>query len=869
MARYGELKKQLAGYTEGDLVAALEAKELADGFASEEGCDDKAKQMFETLSSLMGEILQGDVEDSEKQVAEILKQLEALSVEKSSEVVSAAEPADDAIRIDDPEILFSFLQEAREHLDTIEDDILKLEREWSEDLVHSIFRAMHTIKGVAGFIGLRGIKSLSHRLENLLDQLRMGNITISSTCVDILLQGSDKLNSLVVQLEEQAEAFSDKGGGYVTESAEGIEEILHKVDSLLAQDQGNTGAAAKSGEAISQGVHEKVPAQPEISSAGPGSNGEETQYDPYADGLITPEMVQKFVEESSDLIDNAEDAILALENDPTGKGHLEEAFRVVHTIKGNSGFFWFGSIEGMCMAIEGVLDALRKGDRKVDSKVVNLLLESIDNLRTSMKRVQSGDLKPGPSETASNHAEKAMTSKNEGDYQPLGDLLVQMGVASRESVEDALELQQMKLGEILVKQGSADPDAVEQALQSQGKGTAKADQLANYKLKRKDIRVDTERLDTLFDLMGELITAEAMVLSSPDLEGYDHPIFDRSAAYLSKISREMQEITMSIRMIPLDGLFNKMRRLIRDLSKKFDKEINLEISGEETEMDRNVMEEISDPLVHIIRNAIDHGVESREKRKSAGKSEMGTIELRARYEGNEIWITIADDGGGLNKDKIVSRAKERGLIQEDQILPDNEIYQLIFEPGFSTAEQVSEISGRGVGMDVVKKNIEKLRGKIDITSEVGSGTTFTLKIPLTLAIIEAINFTVGKQLYALPITDVIQFHKTQSKELTTTEGNRQVIKLRGEVLPLIKIYDFFKVKGGMEQVEEGIVIVVNSGNRRAALLADEIVGYRQMVIKALPPYLNDLRAVSGCSIMSDGKVSLIIDTGSLLMSTLQ
>ena len=865
MGTYGELKKQLNGYSEGDLVTALEAKELAESFAAEKGCPESDKELFSQIASLMEQVLQGTIPDSEAKLSELLQAIEELEEGRREETPSFVQEADsDAIRIDDPEILYSFLQEAREHLDTIEDDILTIEREWNEDLVHAIFRSMHTIKGVAGFIGLKVVKSLSHRLENLLDQLRMGHITISSKCVDVLLQGSDKLNGLVATLEEQAESFSEKGGGYVSESDDGIDEILSKVDALLARVE----TPQAEGEAASKrdGAAEEDAA---VDTAQTEKAGEEIQYDPYADGLITPEMVQKFVEESSDLIDTAEDAILALENEPTGKGHLEEAFRVIHTIKGNSGFFWFGSVEGMCMAIEGVLDALRKGDRKVDSKVVNLLLESVDNLRTSMKQVQSGDLKPGPSETASTHAEKAISSKNEGDYKPLGDLLVDMGVASRESVEDALELQQMKLGEILVKQGSAEPDAVEKALESQGKGGAKADQMASYKLKRKDIRVDTERLDTLFDLMGELITAEAMVLNSDELEGFDHPNFDSSAAYLSKISREMQEITMSIRMIPLDGLFNKMRRLVRDLSKKFDKEINLEVSGEETEMDRNVMEEISDPLVHIIRNAIDHGVEAKEKRKAAGKREAGTIELRARYEGNEIWITIADDGGGLDKEKIVARAKERGVVQEDQNLSDSEIYQLIFEPGFSTAEQVSEISGRGVGMDVVRKNIEKLRGKIDITSEVGSGTTFTMKIPLTLAIIEAINFTVGKQLYALPITDVIQFHKTKSSELTTTEGDRQVIKLRGEVLPLIKIFQFFKVKGGIEKVEEGIVIVVNSGNRRAALLADEIVGYRQMVIKALPPYLNDLRAVSGCSIMSDGKVSLIIDTGSLLSSSLQ
>jgi two-component system chemotaxis sensor kinase CheA len=842
-----ELKKLLADYSDGDLVTALEAKERAESLMEESSGDPALSSLLTDISSALEKVLLGTEEESESLVASLLERLEACSIPSGGVTVGVdAVPQIDGINIDDPEILFSFLQEAREHLDTIEDDILTLEREWNEDLVHSIFRSMHTIKGVAGFIGLKKVKQLSHRLENLLDELRLGSIEVNSECIDILLQGSDRLNLLVTSLEEQSSGFNSRKGGLVHENAAAIDDLVSKVDAILASD---TVAPAP---ASAPAPAEALP-----------------QYDPYADGLITPDMVQKFIEESSDLIDTGEDAILALEKDSESREHIEEAFRIIHTIKGNAGFFWFGTIERMCMAIEGVLDALRKGDRSVDAKVINLLLESIDNLRTSLKQVQSGDLKPGTDQDTHSRTEDALSSRAEGDYKPLGDLLVEMGVASRDSVEEALDIQQMKLGEILVKQGSAEPDAVAEALKSQGVPAGKQDQLSSYRLKRKDIRVDTERLDTLFDLMGELITAEAMVIANPDLEGVEHPNFDQAATYLSKISREMQEITMSIRMIPLDGLFNKMRRLVRDLSKKFGKEIDLEISGEDTEMDRNVMEEISDPLVHIIRNAIDHGVESGKVRKAAGKKENGTIELRARYEGNEIWITISDDGGGLNRDRILKRAIERGLVQEEHLPQDSEILKLIFEPGFSTAEQVSEISGRGVGMDVVRKNIDKLRGKIDIDSEIGKGTTFTLKIPLTLAIMEAINFTVGNQIYAIPITDVIQFHKAKSKELTTTEKDRQVIQLRGEVLPLISVRKFYSVKGGIEKVEDGIVIVVHSGHRKAALLADEIIGYRQMVIKALPAYLGSLRAVSGCSIMSDGKVSLIVDTGSLLGITLQ
>jgi len=282
------------------------------------------------------------------------------------------------------------------------------------------------------------------------------------------------------------------------------------------------------------------------------------------------------------------------------------------------------------------------------------------------------------------------------------------------------------------------------------------------------------------------------------------------------------------------------------------------------------MEEISDPLVHIIRNALDHGVESAAKRKAAGKPETGTVRLSAGYEGNEIWITVADDGGGLKRDALIARSLERGLIQGNpDEMKDEDVWKLIFEPGFSTAEKVSEISGRGVGMDVVKKNVEKLRGKIDIQSVEGEGSTFILKIPLTLAIIDGITFTVGPQLYSLPITDVIQFHKAAEVEITQTSTEDVVINLRNEVIPVVKLYDFFQIETAKKRVEEGIVIVAQARDHKLAILVDEIIGYRQIVIKSLPSYMKEIRALSGCSIMSDGKVSLIVDTGALISYVLE
>ncbi len=922
-----ELLDAIEQFEEGDLLAAADIRERAENLQGEVE-EDELKTLLAEITELFEEfILQGAQEGQEERLEKVKKDLSAsLGEEASEESGAGKEPeADDEtetpeeaaadihlgeapegggeaaeeqgkaaeeqgkaadagqahagpeggslVHVEDTEILFSFLLEAKDHLDDIEGRILELEQEYDNQLVHDIFRSMHTIKGVSSFIGVEHVKVLSHKLETILNSMRNEELELDDEIIDILLAGSDALTKLVYDLDEQAQQFEKGKPADVYDGRIDMTELYERMKPYLETVEGGKGgkeeakaskkaagesaAAAKKEKPKKDGVQTPPAQDQEAQTVPPPESG-------YED-LISPEMVQKFVEESSDLIDTAENSMLELEKNPKAKGSVEEAFRAIHTVKGNAGFFGYGGLEKMCMGIEGVLDALRKGNREADGNVVSLLLESLDGLSSTLQKIQKGEIGPSMAEETSVSASEAIESKDQGDYKPLGDMLVEMGVASREAVDQALDMQRMKLGEILVNTGAAKEEEVNKVLEKQGKTAEKGDQFAGYRMKRKDIRVDTERLDTLFDLMGELITAEAMVINSPELEGYDLPGFERAAGYLSKISREMQELTMSIRMIPLEGLFSKMRRLVRDLSKKFDKPVNLIISGEGTEMDRNVMEEISDPLVHIIRNSLDHGVEDQETRVKNGKPAEGTVELSAGYEGNEIWITITDDGGGLKRDKLIEKASERGVLTGNpEEMSDDDVWKLIFEPGFSTAEKVSEISGRGVGMDVVKKNIEKLRGKIDVRSEEGKGSTFVLRIPLTLAIIDAINFIVGPQLYSIPITDILRFYKATRKEITRTEADREVINLRSEVIPIVKLHDFFNVETKKREVEEGIVVVVQARDRKMAILVDEIVGYRQVVIKALPRTMNNIRAISGCSIMSDGKVSLIIDTNALL-----
>lgn len=510
---------------------------------------------------------------------------------------------------------------------------------------------------------------------------------------------------------------------------------------------------------------------------------------------------------------------MAFEKKGNHKELVNEAFRQVHTMKGNAGFFGFGPIENLCMETEFFLDSLRKKTEPVSDSEASTLLQFIDSLRDMVGKMSS-TLKP--------------------------------------------DLKKPLLGSISDEHPEA---SITDSASTSVPNTQDVDSGGRYSIKKKDIRVDTEKLDSLFDLIGELITGEAMVIDNPDLKGLDLESFSKAASYLSKITREIQAIAMSIRMIPLEGLFGKMHRLVRDLSKKFKKPINLHLSGQETEMDRNIIEEISDPLVHIIRNSIDHGIEDESVRLKKGKEQVGNINLSARYEGNEIWISLKDDGAGLNTQRILAKALENQLINEGQVLSDAETWKLIFEPGFSTAIEVSEISGRGVGMDVVKKNIEKLRGQVSIFSVPEKGTEITLKIPLTLAILDGITLRAGDTLYSLPISEVAEFQNYDSTKITNTAQNEEVFRLRDEILPLIRLRSFFQIAGEYDNIRE-VIIVIKNQNRKIALVVDEILGYKQIVIKSLPEFMGHRKGISGCTILGNGDVSLIIDINDLFRRAL-
>lgn len=397
------------------------------------------------------------------------------------------------------------------------------------------------------------------------------------------------------------------------------------------------------------------------------------------------------------------------------------------------------------------------------------------------------------------------------------------------------------------------------------KGKEKEKEQANKSLLQNIISVNVNKLDKLMDLVGELVISEAMVTSNPDLKGLSLENFNKAASQLKKITSELQDIVMSIRMVPLAATFQKMNRIVRDMCKKLDKDVELEILGEETEVDKNIIENISDPLMHLIRNSIDHGIETKEERIKNGKSLKGKITLEAKNEGGEVIIIVKDDGRGLNKEKILQKALDHGIIQDiNKDIPDREIFSMIFLPGFSTKESVTEFSGRGVGMDVVSNNIEKVGGAVNIDSTVGDGTTMTIRIPLTLAIIDGMNIRVSNSTYTIPITSIKESFRVKEDELITDPDGNEMIMVRGDCYPILRIHKLFNINDSISNISEGITIMVESELNTVCLFADELLGEQQVVVKALPQYIKKVKGIAGCTLLGEGTISLILDIAALV-----
>lgn len=387
-------------------------------------------------------------------------------------------------------------------------------------------------------------------------------------------------------------------------------------------------------------------------------------------------------------------------------------------------------------------------------------------------------------------------------------------------------------------------------------------------IKQNLINISTYKLDRLLDFVGEISIAQSMVIKNPDLEGLDLPRFNKAARELKKLIDELQDIVMTMRMVPISHIFYKTERLVRDMCKQLNKQVELTILGEETEVDKTIIEHLGDPLMHLIRNAVDHGIESVEERKEKNKPEIGHITLEAQNTGGDIIITLSDDGRGLNKEKILDKAYKMGIIQKDENLSLKEIFSLILQPGFSTKEDVTQFSGRGVGLDIVKRHIEEIGGNIEIESEVDKGTAIRLRIPLTLAIVGGMQIQVGDAIYTVPITNIKESFRPKKQDIIITPEGKEYIQIREGIYPVLRLHDYYHVDTQITELTKGIILVVESEKRRLCIFVDQLIGQQQVVIKGLPSYLEQSsvkeKGIVGCIILGEGCISLVIDVMTLL-----
>jgi len=579
------------------------------------------------------------------------------------------------------------------------------------------------------------------------------------------------------------------------------------------------------------------------------------------------EIITDFVAESLENLGTIEVKLMDLEQDPSDLDTINAIFRPFHTVKGVSGFLNFDKINKLAHISENLLDKARNGELYIDGEIIDVILNSVDVLNKMIENVQASLDTGTPSEgdidteQLTARIEHFLTRAEGEDKKLLGEMLVDKGVVSGKDVKDALDVQKKeygkKLGEILVEQKKIETKNVVSALREQ----KRSGQPVSLQVK-----VDTGKLDNIVDMVGELAIAQSMLRQNELIMTSKDRKLDQINNQLNLITSALQKTAMSLRMVPIKNTFQKMLRLVRDLAKKAGKEVQLVMSGEDTEIDRNMVEEVYEPMVHMIRNSIDHGLELSQERKAANKPKQGSIYLKAYHKGGDIVIEIQDDGQGLNREKILKKAISNGLIKKGEKLTEGEINNLIFHPGFSTAEKITDVSGRGVGMDVVKnKIIEKLRGRVEVQSVPGKGTTIFIRLPLTLAIVDGMIVKVEGEKYIIPTLAVQESFRPEKTEFYTVQKKGEVIMFRDSLVPLIRLDQLLGLNGNdsSDKIDkapwERLVVVVENQERRRCLLVDELLGQEEVVIKSLGKELMDVKGIAGGAIMGDGRVGLILD----------
>ncbi|MUK89039.1 chemotaxis protein CheA [Ornithinibacillus sp. L9] len=650
-----------------------------------------------------------------------------------------------------------FLDESREHLQSVNDNLLKLEKQPEElTIVSEIFRSAHTLKGMAATMGFEDVASLTHQMENVLDKIRNGELVVTTEVIDVTF-------SAIEALEEMVESISNGNDG-----KKDVTELVSKLEKI------------ENGSSTHE-LHESTPSK---------TSDTLFEMDEYQSTIISQaaeqgyQVVQITVQLNDDCILKAARAYMVFEK-------LENKGEIVQTIPS--------------------VEEIEEGNFEQDFSLLMVTKETntdIEKVIHSVSEINQVEVSEFTLEKANNNEKQE--SKPE----------------------------------------SVTPDTNTEAPQGKQKQS-------------KTIRVNLERIDNLMNLFEEVVIDRSRL---EDLaQKLKEPELTETIENMTRVTEDMQGLMLSMRMVPVEQVFNRFPRMVRGLAKELEKEINLEITGADTELDRTVIDEIGDPLVHLIRNSLDHGVESPAKRRESGKPEEGNVSLRAFHSGNHVFIEIEDDGAGINRDKVEAKAIENGLLsaEHSEVLSDEEIYQLIFSSGFSTADQISDISGRGVGLDVVRSKIESLGGNIIVESEPGKGSKFSIQLPLTLSILSTLLVNVQDEIYAVPLSAIVETMLLDETQIMSVQGQK-VIDFRGKVVPIVSLREIFDVPRQDESKEENAVVIIHKGDKMAGLLVDSFIGQKEVVLKSLGNYLRDVFAISGATILGDGQVSLIIDPNALV-----
>ena len=698
-----------------------------------------------------------------------------------------------------------FIDETKEHLQSLNEHILILEKEPdNEDTINEIFRAAHSLKGMAGTMGYTRMQRLTHDMENVFSEIRSGNMKVSDKLVDVLFQGLDALESYLANIQETA-----------NEGTDDHEDIIKELNEILEEGTGKSNSATQA--PASQPKKEESEQAPAASQD--GNDKEKFRKLPIADHEI-----------------NAIKA--AKEAGMTAYGmtvYVDESC----LLKAARAFLVFKAIEEIGEIIKSDPEVSDIEDEKFDFDFSVFVLS-----KEPMEKVKAA---------ATNVSEIKEVYIDVIDPDKLS------APEEKSAPQPEAENKASEKTEAVNKAEKAAP-AKQSSKQNSKQSSKQSKPVVN-----RTVRVDIEKLDVLMNLVSELIIAKNGLVSIGAQSSDVRNGFNEQIEYLESITTNLHESVMKVRMVPIESVVNRFPRMIRDLSKKLNKKMELYMSGEDTELDRTVIDEIGDPLMHILRNSADHGIESKEDRIAAGKPEIGSIYLDAYQEGNNVIISCRDDGGGINIEKVKSKALEKGTITPEQAetMTDKDYIDLLFRPSFSTADKITDVSGRGVGLDVVKSKIEALGGDIECTTVLGEGSKFIIRLPLTLAIIQALMVEVGKEKYAIPLGNIQTIEDVEYSDIKYVQTN-EVINLRGNVIPLVRLRDILDVEPLEEKPDSLTVVIIAKGEKMVGLVVDNLIGQQEIVIKPLGKYININKIISGATILGDGEVALILDVNTLV-----